>query len=175
MILENNGSGELEFMLEMVQFLQLCGFWNKLVLIDVNGDGCLDILVGNMGINILLIVSEEIFVQLYLGDFDKNGFVDFLIFFYYIDCYVLLGSKDKFFLQLLSYKKNFVLYDDYVKVSFFVEFMLEGEELVVECKMVNELCLMVFVLGGDGRYKVVFLFDGLQMLNLWDIVLVVDG
>ena len=174
-ILENNGSGELEFMPETAQFPQLRGFWNKLVLTDVNGDGRLDILAGNMGTNTLLTASEEAPVQLHLGDFDKNGSVDPLIFFHYIDRYVPLGSKDKFLSQLPSYKKNFVSYDDYAKVSSFAELMPEGEELVVERKTVNELRSMAFVSGGDGGYKAVPLPDGLQMLNLRDIVPAADG
>lgn len=58
----------------------------------------MDILVGNMGINVLYNVDLDYFVKLYLGDFDENGVVDFLIFFYYVDCYIFLGLKDKILL-----------------------------------------------------------------------------
>ena len=53
--------------------------------------------------------------------------------------------------------------------------MPEGEELVVERKTVNELRSMAFVSGAGGGYKAVPLPDGLQMLNLRDIVQATNG
>lgn len=169
-ILENNGAGELEFLPETAAFPQLRGFWNTLAFADLNADGRLDILAGNRGENTLFTASEEYPIRLHLGDFDGNGTVDPIIFYRYFERYVPLGSKDKFFTQLPSLKKNFVTYESFSEVSSFEELLPEGQSQLVEQKTINELRSMVFLSGANGQYEAVALPAGLQSTSIQDIV-----
>ena len=55
------------------------GWWNCLVPSDFDGDGDQDFLLGNWGLNSPLRADTAQPLQLYLGDFDQNGFVEPLI------------------------------------------------------------------------------------------------
>lgn len=169
-ILENDGSGQLEFLPPEQGLPSLSGFWNTLAFADLNQDGQLDILAGNLGANTLFTADTERPVKLYLGDFDENGAVDPIIFFHYFGRYVPLGSKDKFVSQLPGLKKNFVAYEDFSRVSSFAELLPEGEAHLVETKEVNELRSMLF-LSQNGRYTAVPLPDRLQTINVQDFYL----
>ncbi|MEL7249484.1 MAG: VCBS repeat-containing protein [Bacteroidota bacterium] len=172
-ILQNAGNGEMEFLAEETDFPNLSGFWNTMAFADLNKDGKLDIIAGNMGTNALYTADAENPVRLYLGDFDANGFVDPLIFFRFFDRYIPLGSKDKFVSQLPSLKKTFVSYDEFAGVSSFEELLPESQDLLVETKTVDELRSMVFLSGADGQYEAVPLPEQLQMMTVQDLV--IDG
>ena len=120
-----------------------------------------------MGTNTIFKVDKEHPVQLYLGDFDENGAVDPIIFSYYFDRYMPLGSLNKFFSQLPGLRKQFVTYEDYAKVSSFDELLPNGKDLLVETKMINELRSMVF-LSKEGSYETIPLPDRLQTINVQD-------
>ncbi|MEJ7830065.1 MAG: VCBS repeat-containing protein, partial [Segetibacter sp.] len=49
------------------------GWWNFTVPIDVDGDGDMDLIAGNVGLNNRLKPSEQQPVKLYYNDFDGNG------------------------------------------------------------------------------------------------------
>lgn len=169
-ILRNAGGGKLDFLPEEENFPALTGFWNTLEFADLNEDGKMDILAGNMGTNALFNADQAHPVKLYLGDFDENGAVDPLIFYYYFDRYVPLGSKDKILSQLPGLKRRFVSYQDFSEVSSFAELLPKGKDLLVETKEVNELRSMLF-LSGDDQYQAIPLPDRLQTINLQDLVL----
>ena len=49
------------------------GWWNRLVIADINGDGYPDIVAGNHGLNSRFRVSATKPVSMYVSDFDGNG------------------------------------------------------------------------------------------------------
>ena len=49
------------------------GWWNFILPCDVNGDGQVDLVAGNLGLNSRLKASEQEPVRLYYNDFDDNG------------------------------------------------------------------------------------------------------
>jgi len=52
------------------------GFWNTIEPIDIDADGDLDYLVGNVGLNYKFTASAERPFSIYSGDFDSNGTYD---------------------------------------------------------------------------------------------------
>ena len=48
------------------------GMWNKINIIDIDKDGDMDILAGNLGTNNFFSPN----MKLYINDFDKNGFYE---------------------------------------------------------------------------------------------------
>ena len=49
------------------------GWWNFVLPVDINGDGNIDLIAGNEGLNNRLTGSAEEPVRLYYNDFDENG------------------------------------------------------------------------------------------------------
>jgi hypothetical protein len=54
----------------------LKGWWNVIYPSDLDGDGDIDFIVGNHGLNSSFKASAERPITLYSKDFDKNGFID---------------------------------------------------------------------------------------------------
>ena len=58
------------------------GWWNFLLPVDVDNDGDIDIIAGNLGLNSRLKASDEQPVRMYYNDFDNNGTKEQLITYY---------------------------------------------------------------------------------------------
>ena len=55
------------------------GWWQTVTIVDVNGDGKQDMVLGNFGENFYLRPDEQHPVKIWLSDFDQNGQVDKII------------------------------------------------------------------------------------------------
>ncbi|MCC6410395.1 MAG: VCBS repeat-containing protein [Saprospiraceae bacterium] len=94
------------------------GFWQTVVVSDVDGDGDPDFLAGNLGLNSVLSASPKEPLGLWLGDFDGNGASDPLITWYRQGRHVLFADKDLLVSQMPSLRKDFVEYRKYAEAKF---------------------------------------------------------
>ena len=98
------------------------GQWRSLQAADLDNDGDIDFIAGNLGLNNKFHVTADRPLKLYAGDFDANKSVD-IIPAYYIknnrEEYELFPALDRTQLadQLPSIKKKFLLNIDYAKTN----------------------------------------------------------
>jgi hypothetical protein len=98
------------------------GLWRSLQQADIDKDGDIDYIAGNMGINNRYHLAPGQPMMLYAKDLDKNGF-DELIPAYYIkdndDNYELYPALDRnqMAAQVPAVKKKYLLHKDYSKVT----------------------------------------------------------
>jgi hypothetical protein len=77
-IFHNQGGGKLK-KLGVPGLEQSSGWWNRIVAADVDGDGRMDFVVGNLGLNGRLHASAREPAEMYVKDFDRNGSVEQII------------------------------------------------------------------------------------------------
>ena len=138
-IFKNNGSTLNE--ITPAGLKELPGFWRSLAIADIDNDGDMDIIAGNLGLNNPYHISSLQPAQLIAKDFDGNGVVE-PIFCYYIKDnegkYQLSSgiSRDEWAMQMPLIKKKFDHNNLYAKASMEVVFtkdMMEGAT-VLDCK-----------------------------------------
>lgn len=89
------------------------GWWNEIEIADIDADGDLDILAGNLGQNSRLQASPEAPLQLYAKDFDRNGSLDPILTYFNAGKEYPLARREQLLVQLPGIKKKFVFFEPY--------------------------------------------------------------
>jgi hypothetical protein len=118
-----NERGGLHEVTDSVGPANMHGMWRSLIAADVDGDGDLDLVAGNLGLNCDYRVGPSMPMELYAADIDKNGILDPVLFYYIKDVDGVRRSypafsRSQLAMQLPSVKKQFLLYADYAKAGF---------------------------------------------------------
>lgn len=92
---------------------QAKGWWNRLKIADVDDDGDLDIVAGNLGLNYKFHTSTDKPFQVYADDFDANGTVDILLAKYYRGNEVPVRGKSCTAQQLPGLASRVTTYHDF--------------------------------------------------------------
>lgn len=109
------------------------GLWRCLSLHDLDGDGDLDLIAGNWGLNTRFHASEIAPLRLFASDFDRNGSLDPLICTPWEGAYYPLAQRDLLASQLPLVKKKFPRHTPYSKANIQAIFpeqtLLEGHSV----------------------------------------------
>lgn len=115
-VLENK-EGKFVNSTEALQLAKTTGFWNSITTADLNQDGRMDYLLGNLGANNTYGISTETPLLLKAKDFDQNGSVDPILFKEYVDGFHPVASRDAFLSQLPNMRLKYPNYESYAHVS----------------------------------------------------------
>jgi enediyne biosynthesis protein E4 len=104
------------------------GWWNFVLPVDIDNDGDIDLIAGNLGLNSRLQATAEQPVRLYFNDFDDNGKKEQVLSYYVKNKEITFASKDELQKQMPMIKKNFIYAADFAKATFKDIFPLEKIE-----------------------------------------------
>lgn len=107
------------------------GWWNFVKTIDIDHDGDLDIIAGNLGLNSRLKASTDEPVRLYYNDFDNNDTKEQILTYCLQHKEIPFANKDELTKQLPPLKKKYLYAENLAKASIneiFGENMLSSAE-----------------------------------------------
>ena len=93
------------------------GWWNFILPVDLNHDGNIDFIAGNLGLNSRLKASEKEPVRLYYNDFDDNGKKEQVLTYYLQGRELPFANKEELEKQMPLLKKKFLYAEDFAKAS----------------------------------------------------------
>ena len=93
------------------------GWWNRISAADMDGDGDLDLVIGNCGTNTQFHATEKEPMNMYYKDFDGNGSVDPVFCYYIGGVSYPAASRDDLTDQLPGLKKKFLEYKAYATAT----------------------------------------------------------
>ncbi len=145
------------------------GWWNCIRAADVDGDGDLDLIGGNLGLNSILKASVKEPVEMYLNDFDDNGSLDQIICSYQDGISYPVASLDELVIQMPVFQKKFASYSDFggkTAKDIFGRKILNHS--ILKNAVLLESCL--FLNNGDGTFEIKKLPQMAQFSPVRDIL-----
>lgn len=116
-LLIQDGSGKFTDGTAAAKLANTNGWWNCIASDDFDGDGDIDFVVGNVGLNSRLRASVNEPVSIYIGDIDNNNSLDHIMTYYNKGISYPFISRDQLVKQVPSLKRKFLKFDDYRNVS----------------------------------------------------------
>ena len=113
-IFRNMGGGRLEKM-KVPGLEKSEGWWNRIIAGDFTGDGRVDFIVGNLGLNSRLQASANEPATMYVKDFAHNGFVQQIVSYYHNGVPYPLALRDDLIRSLTFLKDRYLNYKDYAR------------------------------------------------------------
>ncbi len=128
------------------------GWWNCIKPADIDGDGDIDFVAGNLGLNSKIKGDSVRPAKLYINDFDNNGRKECIVSLYKRD-----GKEYAYYMlpdlmaQLPVLKKKFLTYDAYAGKTV-EEIFLTAQLQSSEVKKADEFRSCVFINNGHGDF-----------------------
>jgi hypothetical protein len=114
-IFRNTGKGALE-RTDTPGLEKSHGWWNRIVAGDFTGDGRIDFVVGNVGLNTRLRAGENEPATMHVKDFDGNGFSEQIVSYYNRDGVSYpLALRDDLIKALPYLKTRYLSYESYAR------------------------------------------------------------
>jgi enediyne biosynthesis protein E4 len=109
------------------------GWWNKILAEDLNGDGKVDLVIGNVGANTQCKASDEEPAEMLYKDFDDNGSIDPILTFYIQGKSYPYITRDEMLDQMSIMRTRFQDYKSYADATvkeIFTPEEMEGSKLL---------------------------------------------
>jgi len=126
------------------------GFWNTLTLADVDGDGTLDLIAGNLGSNTPIKASVQEPAEMFYDDFDGNGNIDPFLNFYVQGTSYPFVSRDEINDQIYPMRKKFGSYKAYADAT--MKEIFTPEQLAKAKKITANTLLTTCFLNKGGKF-----------------------
>ena len=164
-----NDKGYFTDITDAAGFGNTSGWWNCIRAADIDGDGNIDLICGNLGLNSLLKASPEEPAEIYINDFDNSGSADQIICTYIDGKSYPIASLDEMGSQITGLKEKYKNYSDFggkTAVDIF------GKEKINQ-SIVKKAVLFessLFMNNGNGTFRKVVLPAEAQFSPVRDIL-----
>lgn len=145
------------------------GWWNRIIAADMNADGRVDFVVGNLGLNGPFSASERRPVTMTVNDFNNNGSVEQVIASYNGDASYPMPMRDALAAALPALESRFPRYSDYARATMeqvFTPAELKGAIV----KEADTFATMIIRNNGDGTFDPYPLPSEAQLAPVYGIV-----
>jgi len=147
------------------------GWWNFVLPVDINNDGNIDLIAGNLGLNSRLHATDKEPVRLYYNDFDDNGKKEQILTYYLNGKEIPFANKDELQKQMPVIKKKFLYADDFAKST--LEQIFSKEKLQnAQLLTANYFSNAVLINHGNLNFTIEALPWEAQLSSLRDAIVV---
>ena len=123
------------------------GFWKSVDLVDIDDDGDVDIVAGNLGQNSYFKKGD----RMYVSDFDNNGTIEQIICHKIDNKFYPIVDRNELISQLPSLKKKFVRFENYSSAT--INDLFENEKLNQSLIFNIDITESIILYNEDGIYK----------------------
>jgi enediyne biosynthesis protein E4 len=140
------------------------GWYSKIVSDDIDNDGDVDFIVGNLGLNSPLKASLEKPLKLFYGDTDASMSIEIFLANYYGDKLFPIAGRDEALEQLPNLRKKFIDYKSYSVAS--IDQLFDNETF----KNMNSLTINQLQSGILKNNKGKFTFEPLPLIAQYSTI-----
>jgi enediyne biosynthesis protein E4 len=167
-IFHNNGHGRLEKM--TVPGLEKShGWWNRIIAGDFTGNGRVDFIVGNLGLNSRLQANANEPVTIYVKDFAQTGFVQQIISYYNNGRAYPLTMRDDLIRSLSFLKGRYSNYKDYARETM-ADIFSDQDLADAVVKNAYTFATMLIRNNGDGSFTMIPLPRDAQIAPVYGLL-----
>ena len=150
-------------------FPKLSGLWQSVYVTDLDGNGYVDILLGNFGLNSRMQVSSDALIKMYVNDFDGNGQTAPIFSYFENGIEKPFDQLDELKQELPYLNHKIENYVDYASRDLTELFDREKLENAI-IKEINELRSIILYNDGDGKFSVKYLPTEVQTFPVKSIL-----
>lgn len=130
------------------------GWWNFVLPCDIDNDGDIDLVAGNLGLNSRLQASDKQPVRLYINDFDDNGTREQVLTYYLNNRELPFANKEELQKQMPFIKKKYPYASDFAKASL-TDLFSENKIKTADTLTANWFSNTIFINDGKMNFKTV--------------------
>ncbi|MEO6229501.1 MAG: VCBS repeat-containing protein [Ferruginibacter sp.] len=147
-----NANGKFENQTKNYFTKEYNGWWNKLMVADLNGDGKQDLVIGNTGLNTQCKASDTEPAEMFYKDFDGSGSIDPILCLYIQHKSYPYVTRDELLDQMSIMRTRFTNYKDYAGATM-KEVFTEEELKDAKHLKANYLQTAYFEMGANGKFQ----------------------
>ena len=165
-----NENGKLQKDTSNAAMQKVSGFWHCLKAADLDKDGDLDFVAGNLGLNSRLRIRENQSISLYVNDFDKNGSIEQILTLDKEEQALPFLQRTDLVMQIPELKKKYLKFNDYKGQTLQNIFSAQQFNKITHLR-VTETRTMVFINNGKQGFETKALPIQAQMSPIYAIVI----